>query len=260
MEWLAAATTMAGKHVASQEQPGFWHWLASEQTSNLATLIGYLALVIGGTFAWWRWRHDERVRRVEHIVSRITSLENSPGAQNAKMLLYNHDRHVPLFASDEPPERRYVRVTWEETARALIPPDMLEPLVDPKSTAIRDSFEDFLGRLGELELYLEMNVLTRNDGERVVGQWVRRFGLTARDTELIRNLRLYIAFRGMIRVTRLFRRYGVDLREGLVSDSGALRQEIAIGRWAAPPPPTPSLSGQPQSRLRRLTSRFAQLH
>ncbi|MBB5715835.1 hypothetical protein [Sphingomonas aerophila] len=201
-------------------------WLFSDETSNFATLLGYVLVAASGLFAYQRWGHDRRIKRIELLMERLGSFNETPGARNAVMMLYNHDRMIPLWDQDEPPEKRYVRVTWAEVEFALIPHPIYPDRFDPKLSAIRDCFEDYLSRMGQIWIYLELGVITSEDARKILAPWLRRFGLVEQRSKVVRNLRLYIRWRKLEPVERLFATYDVDLTDTAIADWQALDVEV----------------------------------
>src|SRR5688572_23558897 len=121
-----------------------WAWLG-EETNNAVTLVGYVLVAIGTGLAAWQWGKEQRDRRAEEaakrrqsILARVSSFDDTPGARNAMLMLSGYDRNVPLYDAERP-EDRYERVAWRETARALIPADIVPYNYDPKEDAIRNS-------------------------------------------------------------------------------------------------------------------------
>ena len=134
-------------------------WWPFRATDNLATLIGYFLVFIASLLAYRQWRADQQWKRLEALMERIKAFTETPGSLNAIMMLSSHDREIPLW-DKERPEDRYVRVKWDEVSRALIPTDLITYPYDSKQSAIRDSFNDLLGRLSHLEAFLEAKLLT----------------------------------------------------------------------------------------------------
>lgn len=204
------------------------------QTDNLASVLGYGLVSLVSVLAYRQWKADQRWKRVDALMERIMAFGDTQGSRNAMMMLTSHDRDVPLFDCEKP-EDRYVRVTWNEVARALIPGNLVEyPYERNKDIAIRDSFEDFFGRFAHLKLYLDAGLLSKKEAEHVVKPWVRRFAHLSPNPELSRNLRLYIDWRRMDQIQALFRRYGVDLTSALEAEKEALLVEIQQKRWELP--------------------------
>ena len=111
--------------------------------------------IFGGGFALTRWLHEisenRKLREKEllwkkkaALLDRITAFGDTPGAQNAMMMMSAPgERYTSLRFSPDPSER-YVRVSWEEVAQAMMAEDV--PL-ESKFSAIRDSFSDFFAPL-----------------------------------------------------------------------------------------------------------------
>ena len=223
----ADTLSRGGRVVSGPEEP----WLF-RGTDNLATLIGYGLAAVASGLAFRQWKAEQRWKRKEVLMDRIRAFGDTPGARNAMMMLTSHDREVPLW-DKERPEERYVRVTWGEVKRALIPGDLIAYTHDAKENAIRDSFEDFLGRLAHIEVYLEAGLLNREDASHIVGTWIARFRQLSADPQLLRNLRLYIDWRGMRSTQKLFKRFDVDLTQNLPVLRDELKVEVDRGDWAA---------------------------
>lgn len=211
---------------------------AFRQTDNITvvatSIIGYMLVAFASYFAYKQWIKDQRWKQIEALMDRIEAFGDTPGSKNAMMMMASQDREIPLW-DKERPEDRYVRVSWDDVSRALIPGDMISYPYVAKLTAIRDSFEDFLGRLSHLQAFLEANLLTDSEASHIMDNWVRRFTHLSSNPQLSRNLRIYIEWRGMKKVQDLFARFGVDLKKGIDVDLRELAAEIKRGEWKLPP-------------------------
>ncbi len=227
-----------------------WTKLSGEQFARGITSLSTLLLLASVLFVLYRWLTERRWKRTEALLERLRVMEDSPGARNAMMMLTGHDRNIPLWAPDEPPERRYVRVTWSEVTLALIPDYLLPRTYDPKVAAIRDSFQDFFAQLAQIELLWEKGLVDSDAASRVLQPWVRRFGIDGDphvDTSkrpLIRSVRLYTHWQRMNRVRELSLREEIDLWSSIEEDRIQVKQEIeasALARsLATSPVPTQS--------------------
>jgi hypothetical protein len=178
----------------------------------------FLVAVVGGGFALTRWLHEisenRKLREKEllwkkkaALLDRITAFGDTPGAQNAMMMMSAPERDIPLYDSPDPKER-YVRVSWEEVAQAMMAEDA--PLAS-KLSAIRDSFSDFFARLTHIELYRSAYLLDSQDIRAFLGPLARRL---AEDRPHAKELRLYIRRHKLDHVENLLREVcGLDLRE-----------------------------------------------
>ncbi|RZM18572.1 MAG: hypothetical protein EOO88_40370 [Pedobacter sp.] len=157
---LVAAVTQPKKDsLAEKETERCWLF---KDTDNLTTLIGYVLVVFATGLTYTQWRADQKWKRKEALMNRVTSFDATPGVWNALLMLGTPEREVPLW-DKEKPEARYERVTRREVATALLPHEFLAITFCPKETAIRDSFDDFLKRLSHLEAYRESKLLNEDE-------------------------------------------------------------------------------------------------
>lgn len=214
-----------------------WRTWLVEPTDNLGTLLSASLVGVAAVLAYSQWAADQRWKRMEALMERIMAFGDTPGSRNAMMMLTTRERDVPLW-DREKPECRYERVTWNEVAHALIPGNLIDYEYNKKEIAIRDSLEDFLGRLTHLGLYREAGLLKRGEAAKIVDTWKRRFGALSSDSiawqslgpdglELARNLRLYIEWRGMKEVQRLFWPSESDFLKQIADDKAELKVALA---------------------------------
>ncbi len=228
---MAQPAETPASNVTLQPEKESWFFRG---TDNLTTLIGYGLVFIASLLAYRQWRRDQQWKRLEALMQRIKAFTETPGSLNAMMMLSSDDREVPLW-DKEKPEERYVRVSWEEVSRALIPTDMLKYPYDSKQSAIRDSFNDLLGRLSHLEAFLEAELLSENEAKHAMKNFVLQFErLILQNTDLARNLRIYINYYGMDGVQNLFKRFDIDLKQNINEEQEQLKREIDSGKWNLP--------------------------
>ena len=203
-------------------------------TDNIVTLLGYGLVAAGSVLAYKQWIDDRKWKQREVLRGLIASLNETPGSRNAMMMLSSHERDIPLLDAEAPADR-YVRVTWRNIAESLIPDDLMEHRYNNKEEAIRNSFEDFLGRLNHIEHYLESNLLEVSDIKPFVEIWGQKFKCLSEEPYLHRNLKLYIAWRDLKGVQNLFERFKdgnyIDLKSDIDEERQLLRDEIAEGKW-----------------------------
>lgn len=204
-------------------------------TDNTITLLGYALAAVGSILAYKQWTDDRKWKQREVLRGLIASLNETPGSRNAMMMLSSSDRDIPLLDAEEPADR-YVRVTWRNVAESLIPEDLMRHRYNNKEEAIRNSFEDFLGRLNHIEHYLESNLLNVKDIKPFVEIWGQKFKCLSEEPHLHRNLKLYIAWRDLKGVQNLFARFAdgdyIDLTSGIKADRDTIKEEIAEGKWS----------------------------
>ena len=202
-------------------------WLF-RQTDNAATLIGYILVFGASCFAYKQWVAEQKWKRKETLMDLIAAFEDTPGSRNAMMMFTKVERDVALFDKDRR-EDCYVPVAPGEIARALIPDHFLERTYDPKQDAIRDSFDDFLGRLSRIATYRKDGLFQDVDVESVIEAWGRRIDSLPDECKLHRNFKLFVHWRGMKNVQELFEKsaLGKHIPEGETE----LQKEIRDGDW-----------------------------
>jgi hypothetical protein len=209
----------------------FSAWLL-RPPDNLVTLIGASFVLAGLALTARQWRSDvankkeeARSRRHQEYADRLERFRTRQ-TNAAIMMLLNYDRDVQLH-----PDEEAERVSWDDCAKALIPATFRAYLYDPKSTAIRDCFNDLIENISRL-VFLEKEglVLTR-DVDHLCRTLLVRIANDPQfaDTSFARNLRLYIQWRDAGRVLDLFRRYKCDIEPKKAADIAALKKEIAAG-------------------------------
>ena len=214
---------------ALANQPDEKSWLF-RSTDNLTSLIGYGIILLASIVAYTQWRRDQKWKRLEALLVRVKAFNDTPGSMNAIMMLFSEDREVPLW-DKEKPEDRYVRVSNKEVSRALIPTDMLPQPYDAKMIAIRDSFNDLLNRLSHIEAFLEAELLDKKEVGYIMDDFVLRFQRFSENDKLSRNLRIYIDWKRLERVQKLFERFDIPLRGNINNEKDELRGEIEKGEW-----------------------------
>ncbi|GAB3897595.1 hypothetical protein [Spirosoma agri] len=209
-------------------------WLFRE-TDNLATLIGYVLVATATVLTFCQWRADQKWKQKEALMNRVTSFDSTPGVWNALLMLGTPDRHVPLW-DKEKPEDKYERVTRREVATALLPHELLAITFSPKETAIRDSFDDFLKRLCHLEVYRESNLLSADEINSAIHYWAITIqklmaSTDPNDQALMRNLSLYIEYKGLKKVITLFSVFNIQLADKMVKYRAIAKQEVVNNKW-----------------------------
>jgi hypothetical protein len=100
----------------------------------------------------YQWSKEQRWKRRTMVLDRVKAFGDTPGTYNAQLMLSGRRINVPLWDRDVS-ANPYVVINPEDVIIALA----IEPLSDPmwyddKADAIRNSFNDFLSRLADLEL------------------------------------------------------------------------------------------------------------
>ena len=193
--------------------------LRPEQLSLVFTGIGSLAASI----AVYRWRTDQRWKRKEALFSFLDGFLETPGAQNAMMMLHTRSREVPLWDNGTP-EQRYMRVTWENVASAFAPDNVGELPSEPIDTAIRDSFGDFFGRLNRLQMMVEERLFYKHHAAFIMKHWVAVFKRDYNEIHM-RNIRIFLHSNDYSRVKDLFKSFDLDFDRSIDTDVESFRAD-----------------------------------
>lgn len=231
---IECETTFAQNVVTIDKKQNNTSWWFNG-TDNLATIIGYFLLGLGTFLGVWQWRKDESWKRAENLMSRVSDFNETPGAHNAMLMLDWKDRNVPLW-DKEKPEERYERVLRAEVALALIPETFIPYKYNPKESAIRDSFDDFLTRLANIYSFIELKLLTIDNASILMNGWIKSIKTMSEskdeyDRALINHFYLYIQWRGFEKIIELFKDYKVDLSSTCSNAENLLEIEIKSGKW-----------------------------
>ena len=249
-----AAAHPSGRTIATVAQPPVGSWWA-RPTDNSATLfsavISAFVLLLPVIIAWRQLRLSQKTleaalahsdgeaavraaegksRRAAEFQQRIDQFFTTP-TQAAIAIIHHHDRDVRLS-----PDRGVERVTWADCELALIPATHRPYLYEPKLTAIRDCFSQFIEGLSRLWYFREQGLLEPLDVEHIVKPLLTR--LVEYDTPFFRNLRIFIQYCAAEPVLTMCRDYARDIRPTLQADLEAL--EVALvrgdyGAWRASP-------------------------
>lgn len=202
---------------------------ASWWSANIVSLLTLVSGVIAGLFAAYKWRQDERWKRTAAALERVKSFDETPGTRNAMMILKSHTRPIPVFDAANPPQDKsgiFRDVSWGQAKDALLPTRWNRDAT-PLGNAVRDSFEDFIARMIQIELYTAGGLITEHEARPLVAPWGRRL-LWDGDGGLARNLRVYVAMEGFTAFQDLFARYDCDLRATLTADIRDVMAEYGI--------------------------------
>lgn len=210
-------------------------WLF-KSTDNLATLIGYVIVAIGARFTYRQWTRSEAWKRREVFFERVSSFIETPGNWNAILLLEYFEREVALWDKNNA-EERYEYVTREQVATALIPPNLLVWTSAPKEMAIRDSFDDLLGRFAFVQLFSQKPKLLKDDEIKLLVNAfttsIKRLIISSNaiDKALIGHLFLYINYKNFEKLKDLLRICDIDIDQYLAINRSQLVNDIADNKW-----------------------------
>jgi len=230
-------------HIEQRVQ-SWWDRPTDNSATLLAAVISALVLLLPVIIAWRQLRlsqqtleaalaqskGEEKVRTAEAKSRRAAEFQEridqffSTGTQAAIAIIYHHDRDVRLSEI-----RGVERVSWAECELALVPATHRPYIYEPKLTAIRDCFAEFIEGLSRLRYLREEGLLDPADMRHIVQPLLARF--VDYDTPLFRNLRVYIHYCEAEAVLKLFEEYAVDIRPTFRRDLAALEAAIVRGDY-----------------------------
>jgi hypothetical protein len=252
---IALMTAAPGQALAAVgSQPGAANWWA-RPTDNSATvlsaLISAFVLLLPVLIAWRQLRLSQKtleaalaqsegeaaVRAAEAKSRRAAEFQQrldqffTTGTQAAIAIIHHHDRDVRLSA-----ERGVERVTWAECELALVPATYRPYVYEPKLTAVRDCFLEWIEGLSRLWYFREQGLLDPVDVEHIVKPLLAR--LVEHDTPFFRNLRIFIQYSAAEPVLVMCQEYARDIRSSLSDDLERLEAALLrgdYGTWHASP-------------------------
>jgi hypothetical protein len=176
-----------------------------ERAKLIVEGVNVLIVFAAALAALIKWHLDERWKRRSAVRDRVKAFGDTPGTYNAQLMLAGRTVLVPLFDRNVS-ENPYEPVTPKDVRTALTSLSF-EELTD-KDDAIRNSFNDLLGRLSDFELDIQSGLLEPED-VRGIGERIRRnvIELQRKDPETADVLLRYINDNGYGYVLDLLNRY-----------------------------------------------------
>ena len=249
---VAAAPGRALAAAGSQSAVADWWTRPTDNSATvLSALISAFVLLLPVLIAWRQLRLSQKtleaalaqtegeaaVRAAEAKSRRAAEFQQrldqffTTGTQAAIAIVHHHDRDVRLSA-----ERGVERVTWAECELALVPATYRPYVYEPKLTAIRDCFLQWIEGLSRLWYFREQGLLDPIDVEHIVKPLLAR--LVAHDTPFFRNLRIFIQYCAAEPVMVMCQEYARDIRPSLPDDLERLEAALVrgdYGAWRASP-------------------------
>jgi hypothetical protein len=208
-------------------------WSPDEVLKGAALAGAAIAFVIG----LWQYRRAQNWKRAEWVAQEMKALFSEPLVQAVLMMVDWGARRVQLYPTREKPEDRYVFVTDDEVARALMPHDERPGGFSPFEAEIRAAFDIWLDGLERFGAYVATGLVTVADLRPYLQYWAQqicRDHATDGSEDRLRTLRTYMS------------RYGYsgayDVMERIARPNESLqltwRRSTPLGSTApaAPPP------------------------
>jgi hypothetical protein len=164
-----------------------------------------------GVFSLWTWKSSQKSSRRAAAMEFLDNFTNTPGARNASLMLSARTRDVPLWDKSEPSDR-YVKVSWDDITKAFSYDEKIEEYpTDSKSTAIRDSFDDFFGKLARINILIRDEAINKEDVDDIMRHWIWVFSPPRSNLQHIKLVFEYIKRCNLKNTIKLFELYKIEI-------------------------------------------------
>lgn len=211
--------------------------------SDYLHLIETVFKIIGGATAlvlfiigFIRYRKDQLWKRKEFVSKEVKEFLNDPAVKNCLSMMDWSDREYELYPKQPDYSKRFVRVTHDSLAYALLPHGAERNHFSPDEAVIRDHFDQFLGHLGRFEHFIQSGLLQAEDLETYLDYWFRKMGKSL--PALPRNsLHHFILFYGYDSVVSLLARFGQQIKPDMEIGKIILQLPEDVKVRSKPEPP-----------------------
>jgi hypothetical protein len=161
-----------------------------------------------------QYRKAQRWKRAEFVAGEVKDFNALSEVRNAKRMLDWTTRYVDLYPERDDPEERRVRVTDDVLIAALKPHSRVKRF-SPDGARIRDTFDEFFGRLERFENFIAADLISMKECEPYLAYWLDIIGNRekgARRPALARALQTYIKAYEFDGVESLLARFGYTVK------------------------------------------------
>jgi hypothetical protein len=161
-----------------------------------------------------QYRKAQRWKRAEFVANEVKEFNALHEVRNAKFMLDWTERYVDLYPEKEKPEERRVRVTDDILIAALAPHSRVKGFTQD-GARIRDTFDEFFGRLERFENFIAADLISKEECEPYLAYWLDIIGMRGKDAprrELARTLQTYIREYQYDGVESLLSRFGYQVK------------------------------------------------
>jgi hypothetical protein len=213
--------------------------------ADLLTIMGMAAALAAFAVSLCQYRRAQQWKRREFVAKEMEKIFQSPKAANALMMLDYTLRRIELLPQASEYPLRFVRVSEDWVAAALIPHVVAgRPSYGGEGAAIRDCFDDLLTRLDNIQDMIEAKLVLSEDVDKYLSYWTGKIAgvgehasagvVPSRPKDLVRNLWLYIWRYGYTGVQTLCKNLGNPIetdKSKLAGYETELARECACGKW-----------------------------
>jgi hypothetical protein len=138
---------------------------------NLTVIVPTILAAIGGAFALWRWREDQKWRRVQYAQTLIEKFFDDPTIADVCQILDTIDEFVTLRDEEDPEKRRDIRITDEFLQGALSTFCQKIKNTDDEYH-IRHLFDRFFDGLSKFQNHIDIRLIELQDVKPYLEYWI----------------------------------------------------------------------------------------
>lgn len=191
--------------------------LFKDNLQLLQLLVAIVGSVLATVFIVPQYLENQKWRVYEFIAREVKDFETRQETINVMRMLDSEDRNIKLFPDADEAKNKLVLVKKQGLCDALISPEdqeLNEDIHRPRkadqayiNAAIRDNFDKVLDNLERFNNLIESKVITTEGLRNYIESWLDIIH-TSSDSQVRKNLWLYIEKRNYSGVQKLFKRYG----------------------------------------------------
>jgi len=191
---------------------------AEDQLKALALLGASVAFVVSLV----QYRKAQRWKRAEWVATEMDAFFHDPAVKTALHLIDWGAREVELHPNRDVRADRFVMVTDDALAMALMSHMDRPSGFTEDEVALRDIFDHFLDRLGRIQSFVKAGLITVNDVSPYLGYWAEQISCTKPNDSSVDRL---------VQLQKFIQHYGYTGVAKLLSNLMACKRSSKSGRW-----------------------------
>jgi hypothetical protein len=193
-----------------------WH------PDDLLKAIALVGTAIAFAIGLVQYRRAQQWKRAEWVAQEMKQLFSDPIVQAALLMIDWGSRRILLYPGREKFEERYVQLTNDTVARALMPHEKRQGAdrFTPLEADIREAFDRTLDGLERFHSYVETGLVRISDLQPYLKYWavnLTRERINTEGEDRLVNLKAYMD------------KYGFDGAHRLLKDIAAVERRLAAG-------------------------------
>lgn len=149
----------------------------SDVTLEIVKIAGASTAFVIGLLQYMK---SQRWKRAEFVANEVKEFNALPEVRNAKLMLDYTERYVDLFPEKEKADERRVDVTEAMVVSALKPHGKQTEFKQAEAR-IRDTFDEFFGRLERFENFIAAGLVTKEECAPYIAYWIDILGIDGKD-------------------------------------------------------------------------------